>query len=158
MAERVAGAGLGEELAVLVLRTFADHDDAVFVFLDALTDPLEERAFVERDLREQDDVRRLARAVAGQSAGRGDPAGMPSHDFEDEDLGGRLRHRQHVQCGFLGRNGNVFGDRAEARAVVGDRQIVVDGLGDAEAGTGKPIFREICDTLWAVSIESLPPL
>ena len=36
---------------------------------------------------------------------------------------------------------------------------VVSALGGTPRQvTGKPIFFEICDTLWAVSIESLPPL
>lgn len=40
------------------------------------------------------------------------------------------RHRGHVVPGFADRGGDILGDRAKARAAIGDRQIVIDGLGN----------------------------
>ena len=70
---------------------------------------------------------------AGQAAGCRDPARVAAHDFEDEHLGRGLRHRQYVEGRFLGRHRDVFRDRAEARAVVRDGQVIVDGLRDTQA-------------------------
>ena len=75
--------------------------------------------------------------VSSESAGRRDPAGMPAHDLENEYLRRRLRHGQDVERGFLGRYGDILGDRTEARAVVRYRQIVVDGLRDTQALHGE---------------------
>ena len=64
----------------------------------------------------------------------------------------------HVERGLARRDRDVLGDRAEAGAAVGVRQVVVDGLGDAEAGDRIAERAPICETFSAVSIESLPPL
>ena len=81
-------------------------------------------------------MRRVAALLAGQAARRRNPAGMTSHDLEHEDFGGGAGHRQHVERRLARRHGNVLGGRAESGAAVGDRQIVVDGLGYADAGNG----------------------
>ena len=59
---------------------------------------------------------------------------MAPHGFVDEDLGRGLGHRSHVQRGFAHRHGGVLGSRTEAGAGVGDGQVVVHGLGYADAG------------------------
>src|SRR5690606_31022735 len=79
MAESVGQAGLGEELAALVLDAFGNTDHAEAVGLHALVDPGEEGGFVKLDLREQQDVRRFTLSFAGQTAGRGNPAGVAAH-------------------------------------------------------------------------------
>ena len=81
---------------------------------------------VELDLREQDDDRNAV--VLHQAAGRGDPAGVAPHHFEHEHLGRGLGHRAHVERRFQRGHRDVFGDRAEAGAAVGDGQVVVHGL------------------------------
>ncbi len=82
-------------------------------------------------------MRRVFGVLAGKAARGGNPAGVSAHDFQDEDLCRGLGHRQHIQGRLLRRNGDVLGDGAEAGAVVGDGQVIVDGLRDAEAGHGK---------------------
>ena len=77
-------------------------------------------------------MRRSALPVRGEAAGRRDPSGMTAHHLEDEDLGRRERHRRDVERRLANRDRNVLRHRAEAGAVVGDRQIVVDGLRDAD--------------------------
>src|SRR5215469_17526028 len=64
VAERVARPGLGEEFAVRVGGALRDDDDTVAVCGDALLGALQEAFLVERDLRKQDDVRRLAGLAA----------------------------------------------------------------------------------------------
>ena len=79
-------------------------------------------------------MRGIAALLAGQAAGGGDPAGVPAHDLEHEHLGGGARHRLHVERGLARRDGDVLGRGSETRAAVGERQIVVDGLGNPDAG------------------------
>ena len=70
----------------------------------------------------------------------------------------RCGHRGDVVAGFAHRGGDVLGDRAEPRAAVGERQVVVDGLGGCRRRPpGSPAFRNL-ETFQAVSMESLPPL
>ena len=134
VAEGIPRSGFRQELAILVGCALADHDDAVVVLLHTLAHPLEKRALVEGNLGEQDDVRRIARFLARQAARRCDPAGMPAHDLENEDLGRGLRHRQDVESSLLRRHRDVFRDRPEARAVIGNGEVIVHGLGNAQAG------------------------
>jgi hypothetical protein len=59
---------------------------------------------------------------------------MAAHHFEDEHLGGGARHRGDVERRLACRDRHVLGHRTEARAAVRDRQVVVHGLGHADAG------------------------
>ncbi|MNT13149.1 hypothetical protein D3C72_1481080 [compost metagenome] len=79
-------------------------------------------------------MRGVVLAGAGQAGGRGQPAGVAAHRLVDEDAGGGLGHGRHVQRRFAHGHGRVLGRRAEAGAGVGHRQVVVDGLGHADAG------------------------
>src|SRR4029078_12768194 len=76
VAERVAGAGFGEELAFGILQTFGNDDSAMADAWHGLLHARKEPGFVKRHFREQDDVRRIVGALAGKACGRGDPAGM----------------------------------------------------------------------------------
>ena len=70
---------------------------------------------------------RLARTVP-----RGDPARGTAHDFNDAAgavVGG---HAADVDADFHDRGGGVLDHRAIARAAIGVRQVVVDGLGHAD--------------------------
>ena len=51
-----------------------------------------------------------------------------AHHLEDEHLGRGPCHRAHVERRLERRHRDVLGDRAEARAAVRDRQVVVDRL------------------------------
>ena len=59
---------------------------------------------------------------------------MPAHHLHDEHLGRRVAHRFDIQGRFAYRHGNVLRYRAEPRTAVRERQIVVDGLWNADAG------------------------
>jgi hypothetical protein len=126
VAEGVAGALLGQEAPVRPVAALGDADGAVAVLLDLGLDRGEELLLVELHLREQRDHRDAL--VGDQRAGGGDPAGVAAHDLDDEDLGRGGAHGAHVEDCLQGRGGDVLGHGAEARAVVGDGQVVVDGL------------------------------
>src|SRR5437762_3233104 len=83
-----------------------------------------------------DAIWRVAFPVGSEAAGGRDPPRVPAHHLHDEDPCGGLRHRGDVETGLADRSRDVFRDRAETRAVVGDRKIVVDGLGNAHADEG----------------------
>ena len=78
------------------------------------------------------------RAIAGQfsrqATGGGNPAGVATHHFQHEHLGAGAGHGSHVEAGFTRGHRHVLGHGAEARAAVRERQVVVDGLGNADAG------------------------
>ncbi len=102
--------------------------ETVAILVDLVLDLLEEFRLAERDLREQDHDRQVAVLAGGHATGGCNPAGVPAHDFEHEHLGRGRAHGGDVKAGLAGGNGNVLGDGAETRAVVGDRQVVVDRL------------------------------
>ena len=95
---------------------------------------VEEMRFVERHFREQDDMRRIARGLAGQSGRSGQPAGMSAHHFVDEDLGGGVGHRRDVERRFGHRHRGVFRCGTEAGTAVGQHEVVVHRLRHADAG------------------------
>jgi hypothetical protein len=95
---------------------------------------VQELLLVELDFREQDNH---GDALIGhQTAGGGDPAGVPAHHLNDEDLRRGLGHGTHVIGGLQSGHGDVLGDRAEAGAAVGDGQVVVHGLGHVDGLDG----------------------
>ena len=126
--ECVAQSLVRQELAFHVLDPFGYDHRAVSIAFHQGIDAGKELCPVETDLGKQNHDRQVTRFFGGETARRGDPAGMPAHDLEDEDLGRGLRHRCHVEARFAQGNGDIFGHRAEAGAAVGDRQIVVHGL------------------------------
>src|SRR5258706_11391229 len=133
MAESVLQTGLGKEFPLPVAQALRHGDRAVPVAFHDSLDPLEELLLVELDLGKKEYLRRVAFPVGGEAAGCGDPPRVPAHYFHHEDPRRSLRHRGDVEPRFANRGRNVFRDRPETRAVVGDRKIVVDGLGNAHA-------------------------
>ena len=85
------------------------------------------------DFGQEDDVGRIGGVAAlGQDGAGGDPAGGAAHDLDDAAgavVGG---HAGDVDADFHDGGGVVLDDGAVAGAVVGVRQIVVDGLGHAD--------------------------
>src|SRR6187455_3420609 len=131
--ERVLEPRFGKEFTVGVAQAFRHADRAITVLLDDGVDAREKLVRIEYEFGEEQDLRRVAGLFGGKSARRGDPARMPAHDFEHEDLGRGARHRRDVVTGFANAGRHVFRDGAEARAAVGHDQIVVDGFGYAHA-------------------------
>jgi hypothetical protein len=61
----------------------------------------------------------------------GEPAGVAAHDLEDGDEV-VLAHGSVVQGHLADGQSDVLGDGTEAGAVVGQREVVIDGLGHAD--------------------------
>ena len=87
VAECIPSSSLCQESAVFVGGAFTDNNDAILVFLDALLNASQKRAFVERYLGEQNNVWRVFGGVACKTSGSGNPAGVTPHDLENENLG-----------------------------------------------------------------------
>src|SRR5207302_1601501 len=135
--ERIARPGLGEKAAVGVCGALGDHDHAIAEVADTAAHALEEFLQLERHFREQDDVRRLGLAAAGEPGRCRDPAGVTAHHLEHEHAGRGARHGGYVESRLARGDGDVLRDRAEAGTAIGVRQIVVDRLRHAHAGDGK---------------------
>ena len=134
--EGVARAHVGQELSFRVARALGGDDDAIALAVDGLLDAREELLAIEGDLGEQDDVRRVPGLAGGETARGRDPARMPAHHLEDEHARRRARHGGDVERRLERRHGDVLRDRAESRAAIGDREVVVHGLRDSDAGDG----------------------
>ncbi len=87
---------------------------------------------VELDFGEQQDMRGIAFGLGSQATGRGGPAGVPAHHFEDEHLGRGAAHAVQVVAGLADRDRRVLGHTAETGRAVGVRQVIVHGLGDMD--------------------------
>ncbi len=74
-------------------------------------------------------MRWLTFTFGSQTAGGGNPASVAAHHLEDEYLGGSGGHGINVKAGFADRGGDVLGYGTEAWAAIGNRQVVVHGLG-----------------------------
>ena len=102
-----------------------DDDDAVVLAVVVVV--LEQGAdVVDVDFffRNEDDVR-----AAGNAGGIGDPAGIAAHDFNDDDAVVRVGGGVDAVDGLGGdHDGGV-----EAEGLVGAADVVVDGLGNADA-------------------------
>ena len=134
MTESILGAGIGEEGAVRMRRSLGYDDDAIAATIDAFFDALEKRGAFKRNFGKQNDMRRFVATLACETTCRGDPTSVSTHHFHDEYFGRSFGHRRDVERRLEGRDGNVFGDRAESWAAIGVRQIIIDRLRYADAG------------------------
>ena len=128
MAEAVGSGhlGLGHKAAVLIVDTLGHSHDAVALFGVYTLDILNELGHAEVHLGQIDQIGACA-VFTGQGSGSGQPAGMAAHDLHHHDHTGVVH--MGVQVYFHHGGGDILGGRAEAGAVVGAEQIVVDGLG-----------------------------
>ena len=134
MSERVEPCLVRTEfISIHVLDPFADDHDAVTKLVNGLLHLGEERLLVERDFRHQDDVRPVGRFALGQDGAGREPAGGPAHDLDyaaGAVVGG---HAGDVLCDLHHGRGVVLGRATVAGRMVGVGQVVVDGLGHADA-------------------------
>ncbi len=130
MAEAVGCRGLclGDEAAVRVMDALGDGDDAVAVLLVAFGHVGNELVHVEVDLGEVNKVAAGLFRVGKRSRSR-QPACVAAHALDDGDLADVID--AGVARNFHDRGRNILGSRGKARAVVGTKEVVVDGLGNA---------------------------
>ncbi|GDY42122.1 hypothetical protein SANT12839_030040 [Streptomyces antimycoticus] len=124
MAEGVRRVVLEDRVAVPGHRALGDDHDRGVADLEAGLDPGTDLVDVEALLGEKDDI-----GAAGQPRVQGDPPGMTAHHLDDEHA--HMRFGGGVEP-VDGLGGDVDGG-VEAEGVVGGGQVVVDGLGDADA-------------------------
>ena len=84
---------------------------------------------MEGDFGQADHVHALAVVALGQGSRGGQPAGIAAHDLHDGDVLGAVDGG--VPDDLLHDHADVLGSRAVAGGMVGDHQVVVDGLGHA---------------------------
>ena len=130
MAEAVGSAGLGfrDEAAVSVVDTLGDCDYAVALLLIYTGGVGKELVHVEVSLRQVNEVGPAADEAGKSGAGR-EPAGVAAHDLNYDYHARVVDMRVLVDLGAGG--GDVLRRAAEAGAVVGVVEVIVDGLGHA---------------------------
>ncbi len=128
-----------EGVALGIAETFANGDhDAAETLVDAL-DVVTDLGEGWRTLGEIDEMRGVVGVGAGEGRGADDPAGIPADDFDDGDGRGQ---GAVVSADVAEGMGIEASGRAEAGAVMGAEEIVVDGLGDADDGDGARLVEE----------------
>ncbi len=105
-------------------RPFRDDDDPVVLARGPATlEDLDDVGDVDRHLGDEDIVGR-----DGDAGEAGDPAGMPAHRLDDHDPAVALGGGPEPIDGF----GHDVDGRVEPEGEIGDHQVVVDRLGDAD--------------------------
>jgi hypothetical protein len=130
MAERIEpGLIRTDFVARLVLDAFANDDDAILVRRHRLLDLGEKTCFVERQFRQQNDMRRIGgHAALGEHRARRDPAGGTAHHLDDAARAVIRGHRADIKADFHDRGGVELDHRAVTRAVIRMRQIIINRL------------------------------
>ena len=130
----VAARQIAQEGAVLAAHALTGGNDDVVLFLAQILHPAQEQLLAEGNLRQQDQVRTVAVIALGQARGGGQPARVTAHDL------GHGHALQVIHVGIpndlLHHGGNVLGRAAKAGGVVGEHQVIVDGLGHTDEPDG----------------------
>ena len=118
---------LTDVAAIFQLHAFGngDHDAGLLLLHHAHL--LNEVFHIEGHFGQADHVHTLAVVTLCQSGGSGQPAGVAAHDLHHGDVLGAVHGG--IADDLLHHHADVLGSRAVAGGVVGDHQVVVDGLG-----------------------------
>ena len=120
---------LADVAAILELDALGHGDDDGRLLLLHPLDLLDEVIHIERNLGQADHVHALAVLGFRQRRGGGQPARIAAHDLDDGHVLRAVDRR--VADDLLHHNADVLGRTAVAGGVVGDHQVIVDGLGHA---------------------------
>ena len=139
---KVRGAPHGHEgrrhrRAVGGVQALAHHHDARALLVDEALRVVEEGALVEGALGQVDEVGAAGAGLVGKAARGGDPAGVSAHGLHDDDVDGQAAH---VAADGRGGGSHVARRAREAGRVVGHRDVVVHGLGDAHDVDGHALL------------------
>ena len=124
-------AGFADELAVSSRDTLGNRDDDGTLGLRQIFDLFHESIEVEGPLRQIDRVTAGAVTALCQSCSSGQPACVTAHDLNDDDRRLCSAKGLVVTDDLLDGGSDVFACGSISGAVVSDRQIVVDRLGNA---------------------------
>ena len=156
MAESVHGVHIvgqfADIAAILQLDAFGHgNDDAGLLRLHTLH-LFHKAVHIEGNFRQADHVHALAVFRPGQSCRSGKPAGVAAHDLHDGDILGAVNGG--VADDFLHYHADVLGGTAVTGGMVGDHQVVVNGLGHAHktdlAADMAAVIRQLADGVHAV--------
>src|SRR5699024_6916564 len=143
---------LADVATVLQLDAFGHGNDDAGLFGLHPLHLLHKVVHVEGDLRQADHVHTFAVLGFGQGGGSGQPAGVAAHALHDGDILGAVDGG--VTDDLLHDHADVLGGTAVAGGVVGDHQVVVDGLGHAHeadvAAHMLAVVRQLADGVHAV--------
>ena len=123
-----------DQAAIGAANAFGHGDRAVAEALGDCLHAGEEGLLVKRHLGHQHNVgRTVGVAPRRQRRRRSQPAGVAAHHFHDEHAALRPHHRGDVEPRLEHRGRQILGCRPEARTAVGADDVVVHGLGHADA-------------------------
>ena len=125
-------AELHDVLSVRRADALGDTDDNRILLLEETLTFRNESVHIKGKLREVDGVRTVAILALGECGGAGQPAGVPAHNLDDDDLSVRISHRPAVADNLLYGGSDVLRGGAVARRVVGQREVIVDRLRAAD--------------------------
>ena len=128
----VAAAQLAHISAVRHLDALGHGDDYGILLLQKLLGILKELVDIEHCLGQIDGIRSLALLCLGKGGGTCQPPCVTSHDLDDGDGLFLIVQTQGIADNLLGGSGDVLGGASEAGGVVGEGQVVVNGLGYAQ--------------------------
>ena len=123
------GNSFGDEGAVRPVDSLRDRDQALVLRLIDLVDIRQKAFHVKIHLGKVDEIRAVAHP-GSQSSRAGQPAGVASHDLQNGN--GSVVVHMGVPLDLHAGGSDVPGCGAEARAVVGAVEVIVNGLGHAD--------------------------
>ena len=144
---------VADHLATAVTDTLTDGDDDILADRELTPEIGDEVIEIERTLLEIDEIRNIAVCVLGEGRRRRQPAGIPAHHLDDDDV----RCIVYLELALQLRDGgrDILRGRAEARAVIDTIEVVIDGLRCADHDDVRDvmllnIIRELPDSIHRV--------
>ena len=125
-------AELHDVLSVRRADALGDADDDGILLLEEALAFCDKGVHIKGKLREVDGIRAVAVLTLGERGRAGQPAGVPAHDLNDDDLAVRVSHGPAVADNLLYGGSDVLRGGAVARRVVGQREVIVDRLRAAD--------------------------
>ena len=117
-------------MACRINDSFGDTYDNVIIFFKCALQILCELFKFKRCFRKVNKKRVISFALSCQYAGSSKPAGMASHDFHNRDR--FLLVYRSIQSDFTYCGSHISGGASIARGVIGQNQVIVNGLRDAD--------------------------
>ena len=121
---------VADHLSAAVTDTLADSDDDVLADRELAPEIRDEVIEIERTLLEIDEIRNVAVCALGECGRCRQPAGIPAHHLDDDDVRCIVYLELTLQLGDGGCD--ILRGRTEARTVIDTVEVVIDGLREAD--------------------------
>ena len=115
-----------DHLAAAVTDTLTDGDDDILADCELTPEIGDEVVEIERTLLKIDEIRNVAVCALGEGCSRRQPAGIPAHHLDDDDVRCIVYLELSLQLGDGGRD--ILRGGAEAWAVIDAVEVVIDGF------------------------------